>query len=555
MIDKITKLVCWNCRGVSGRDTSARIKHMMKSINPIFFCIVETRANSARLDSFSAKLDRNWAWAAIEADGYSGGIIVTWQRDIGMVTPIVKSRYALHLVITNSKNESWILSTIYNPSRIQNQYSVWQELSDLASINLPWILIGDFNSIVSLNELRGGSHLYYRRKARVFSDFIIANNLLEVNFSGSKFTWCNNQAGIARKWALLDRCLLNPCCSALFETYFIKHLPRLFSDHAPLLLTLSPRIFNRKKIFRFDNFWLDYIDCHSAVRHAWNFLPHSNPMHAFSHLISRTRAKLISWKKIGLCPIDASINNLELEILEAEARDQLNGSIDNSSDNLYSLYNKLAALHRQNYSKWAQRARLLWVHCGDLNTNFFHNSIRIRNHHNSISLINDPNGVCFTDRMDIDKIFCDFFSNLWTDSSNNTIVDIFHALPNDLPLVSSVECESLIKEVTKVEVLHALQSLPSGKSPGPDGFNTEFYCFFWDVIGDSLFEAVSHFFKNSVIPNAWGRTFIALIPKVPTPKLVTDFRPISLCNVCYKIVSKILANRLKMILPRIIGRE
>lgn len=130
-------------------------------------------------------------------------------------------------------------------------------------------------------------------------------------------------------------------------------------------------------------------------------------------------------------------------------------------------------------------------------------------------------------------IFCDFFSKLWTDSSNNYTLDIFHALPNDLPLVSPIDCESLIKDVTKLEVFHALQSLSSGKSPGPDGFNSEFYSFFRNDIGDSLFEAVNHFFNNSVIPNAWGRTFIAFIPKKPQPKFVTDFRPISLCNVCY----------------------
>lgn len=57
------------------------------------------------------------------------------------------------------------------------------------------------------------------------------------------------------------------------------------------------------------------------------------------------------------------------------------------------------------------------------------------------------------------------------------------------------------------------------------------------------------------MPNSWGKTFISLIPKKTNPKFVSDFLPISLCNVYHKIISKILANRLKLILPRLIGKE
>lgn len=53
------------------------------------------------------------------------------------------------------------------------------------------------NAVVSQDEHRGGSHYYYSRKAYVFSEFIALNNLLDVNYVGSPFTWCNNQQGLA----------------------------------------------------------------------------------------------------------------------------------------------------------------------------------------------------------------------------------------------------------------------------------------------------------------------------------------------------------------------
>lgn len=154
--------------------------------------------------------------------------------------------------------------------------------------------------MASLNEFQGGSYNYYHRKVHLFSDFIICINLFEARYTGSSFTWCNNQTGTARKWARLDRCLLNIRYISYFDSYLIKNLPRIFSDHAPLLLTLTHRISLKKKVFRFDNFWLDYIGCHDAVREAWNFKPHSNPMHAFSYLISRARSKIILGR-IGAC--------------------------------------------------------------------------------------------------------------------------------------------------------------------------------------------------------------------------------------------------------------
>ncbi|KAH7659849.1 DNase I-like protein [Dioscorea alata] len=109
-----------------------------------------------------------------------------------------------------------------NSSRIQDQSSIWFELTGIASLNLPWILIGDFNAIASLNEFQGGSRNYYRSKARVFSDFIFLNNVLDVNYISSRFTWCNNQVGAARKWACLDRCLLNPRCMISVHVIVIR---------------------------------------------------------------------------------------------------------------------------------------------------------------------------------------------------------------------------------------------------------------------------------------------------------------------------------------------
>lgn len=232
-------------------------------------------------------------------------------------------------------------------------------------------------------------------------------------------------------------------------------------------------------------------------------------------------------KTEGIQPIDSNIEKLERQISEAEFKDGLDEGMDMSPQSLTILYNQLSALHRQNDTKWAQRARLQWVQNGDNNSSFFFNSVRFRNHFKSITNILDLNGVTHTDHMGITSSFVRYFSDLWTDPIGVSHEELISFLPNEIPQISVNDAANLIKEVSKLEVFEALQSLLKGKSPGPDGFNAEFFRFYWNEIGDSVVSAVRYFFNNNVMPCSWGRTHIALFPKSANPRCPADYRPIS----------------------------
>lgn len=98
---------------------------------------------------------------------------------------------------------------IYNSNKLASQCALWVELSRISILGLPWLIIGDLNTIVCHNEHRGGSFRYYLRKASALSDFIDRKNLFDLNISGCRFTWCNNQTGFSRRWARVDRELVN----------------------------------------------------------------------------------------------------------------------------------------------------------------------------------------------------------------------------------------------------------------------------------------------------------------------------------------------------------
>jgi len=112
---------------------------------------------------------------------------------------------------------------------------------------------------------------------------------------------------------------------------------------------------------------------------------------------------------------------------------------------------------------------------------------------------------------------------------------------------------SLTAIVTREEVMQAAFQLGANKAPGPDGFNGLFFHNHWDIIQEDIYLSVNNFFSSGVMPSIVNRTLIALIPKIPHPERLEQYRPISLCNFIYKIISKVLANRLKQFLRELIS--
>jgi hypothetical protein len=121
------------------------------------------------------------------------------------------------------------------------------------------------------------------------------------------------------------------------------------------------------------------------------------------------------------------------------------------------------------------------------------------------------------------------------------------------PRVTGEMNHMLLQEFNVGEIEVALHQMHPLKSPGPDGFAACFYQNAWPTVKDEVCRAVLGFLNEGSFDADLNSTYIALIPKVRSPSKVTDYRPISLCNVLYKLISKVLANRLKKILPTIIS--
>jgi hypothetical protein len=122
-------------------------------------------------------------------------------------------------------------------------------------------------------------------------------------------------------------------------------------------------------------------------------------------------------------------------------------------------------------------------------------------------------------------------------------------------MVSGGRYTVLEKPCTLEDILNILKDFTKDKSPGPDGWTMEFFLHYFELVGDDLLGMVEESRQNGEVIKSLNSTFIVLIPKANNPASFGDYRPISLCNLCYKIIAKLLANRLRSILSKGLAEE
>jgi hypothetical protein len=204
---------------------------------------------------------------------------------------------------------------------------------------------------------------------------------------------------------------------------------------------------------------------------------------------------------------------------------------------------------------WRLRSHATWLKSGDSNSKFFHKVARYNRNKKIIWSIKNNREEVIRGQDDIKEEFASFFNHLYKASCNCNLQEKCSTASLFPSIISAEEDADLYKPVTLTEIKDILLHFKKERIPGPDGWTSEFFIHFFDLVGEDLLQMVEDSRIRGKIHGSLNSTFLVLIPKENNSLSFSDYRPISLCNLIYKVISKVISNRIKPFLARCISAE
>lgn len=534
-------LLSWNCRGLGQPRTVRALNDLVKSHRPDFLFLSETISYSNKVEELRIKLGFVQCFS-VDRVGRSGGLAIFWRNNVNCEVTSY-SRNHIDVNFLSNGSATWSLSCFYGfPERSRKKDS-WDLIRMLASrTQLPWSIIGDFNDLLLAADKWGGVP-HAQSLMSGFQAAIDDSNLVEIDLHGGRFTWEKSRGSPDWVKERLDRDFATRTWLHMFPLNKLSVFHTSVSDHDPIVLDLYSVSFSQKKFrFRFENTWLQEPGFYKETSDFWLSLP---PSYILPKLLSvssfmarwgrnffhKFRDKVKKQKEL----LSNLVNRVDVAGVQSyfEEKERLNELL----------------LHEEVY--WKQRAKVFWLTEGDANTKFFHASASSRKKTNHIPFLETYTGARVNDKEGMCRIVQEYFVDIF---KGDPYVASYHP-GEESRRVTDEHNRWLVADLTFKEFTTAVKQMHPDKASGPDGLNPAFFQQFWPVLGKEVFNCCKDWLSNCSIPANLNDTKVFLIPKKENACKMKDLRPIALCNVLYKILSKVLANRLKCVLPHIISEN
>jgi hypothetical protein len=538
----------WNCRGLGNPCTVHELANLVRVKDPLAVFLMETWSNEEQLELLHCRLHFNNK-LVVPSNNKGRGLALFWKNNLNLS---ISNYSCSHIdsVINPGTDNAWRLSFIYGEPVTHKRMATWNLLRRLHNQHsLPWCCMGDFNEIIKSEEMQG-RRPRPDRQMQAFRDAIDDCNLLDMGYSGFPFTWCNNRDPPHTTWVRLDRGLANMDWLQQNPLAIMEHIDVTNSDHKCLFMSWEPHTTShfQCKPFRFEEVWTSDEGCENTIKESWENRVVGTTMFKVANKLNQCKKGLGNWSHRTFGNISKQLAEKRRLLRSAEIEAVRSGNMST----VKSLKMEVNSLFGKEERLWRQRSRSNWLRAGDQNTRFFHGRASQRRRRNRIVGLRDEDGNWRDSSEEVVAILTRYYESIFQTSLPDQIDNAVRYVPN---VITQSMNANLDREFSASEVDQALKQMAPLTAPGPDGLPPLFYQKYWHVVGPDVTKGVLSYLNSGQVLSSINHTYITLIPKVKNPEKVTEFRPISLCNVIYKLASKVIANRLKLILPNIISES
>ncbi|XP_026384062.1 uncharacterized protein LOC113279597 [Papaver somniferum] len=517
------KFLCWNINVCCSDRKWLHVLNLYRKFRYDAICLIETMVDEETVRKYVHNLPFD-VWFVITSVGKSGGLDLGYFEKSNI--EIINSSFnMIHLVCDiTPRIKNCLISFVYGSLNNLGLRTQWNLLSSINNeINRTWLLLGDFNFIMHDSEKLGGN-IENSIVPNFLRNKMIELNLNEVYSFGNPYTWCNRRFKVHAEliFEKLDRGFINDKWISLLPHTRVTNLGRVYSDHCPVLLNYFHFKDKLSIPYKFFRCWQMSPDFKNVLINSWSKSVKGSSSFIAASKLKNLKHDLSNWNRNSFGHIKTTIGklNAEIEKLQSLPYNPTIGSF------ILNYSKQLDYWYEVENSFYKQKSRIDYFNYYDKNTNFFHNTVKLGNMY-----------ILYTLYVTV--------------MPNNSVIE--EVLKDIQPIITNDVNTRLTAIPTSGEILDTVRNMAPWKSPGPDGFPGGFFRENWNEVSLEVINHVQSFFRTKFFLKQLNHTFIALIPKVNNPTSPHDFRPISLTNTIYNIISKILTNRLKPLLDTIIS--
>ncbi|GFZ00592.1 eukaryotic translation initiation factor 4E [Actinidia rufa] len=525
---EIQNLIKQNQKGPTVRGLNKPLKqngilsHVRKN-KIVIMGILETKLKNQRMIEIVNKEFRCWQAADNLSHSPNGRILIIWKSDKVNLDILESNAQVIQCLATCiSTSRKFYISFVYAFNTVVSRRPLWDNLCKFSSsIELPWLLLGDFNNVLK-GEVRANGIPVTLYEMKDFQDCCYEMGITDLRYTVLFYTWSNNSV-----WSKLDRAMVNTKWiqegwSRRWTALADFGLPGKCSYHSPCIVSFLDSSDHGGRPFKFFNMWTQHTEFLGLVRNAWELQVEGTAMFRLCRKLKCLKDPLKRLNEHHFSHISARAEVSEDELLQNQQLLHDNPSDESLQIKVADLRKKASRLAEAELSFCSQLAKVKYLKNCDRGTKFFHNLIKSNKARNQIVSLSNADGVTTTSPQQVSSLFVEYYKNL---------------------LGTRKDCQKLD---------NGILAEGDDKAPGPDGYSSCFFKKSWDITGTDVCLAVKEFFRAGFILKQLNHATIVLVPKSENATRVEDFRPISCCNVVYKTIFKILALRLSPILKKLI---